>query len=208
MKNTDVRIGTYTYKGCKSVTLNLSASTTQAALEEGVYVDFHITNDPVAFELDITFYEDVTNPNYQSSDEAYPIGGNYSAKGVFNRVEQYNYLAWLWDNKMMFKFVCDLGSFENMIVTGLSTKESSASKSSFEATLSIKQLNVVSFEAATFQYIVDSDGKVIGLTPVGDYDKVTLIKPSSSSKNKDWWESAYDWLANRPLVKGWNEYWK
>jgi len=196
--NTSIIIDGAKYKGCASIGFGASADMTDRTLENGDIAQDHINKQPITLNLDLTFYstvfdsEDVVGSSHKASGEAIN-------SGKFNRLDQYLYIMDLWDNKMMFDVECDLGYFESMVVTSIKVTENNKSSSSFEAAVELKEFNIVEFEAAVFQYITDADGKLVGVAPLGVYDKVTLKKPPKASENKDWMEQAHDWAA------GWTE---
>lgn len=193
--NTNIIIDGAEFKGCASVSFSAGADATDKVLENGEVAHEHITKQPISLNLDLTFYstvfsaEDVAGSSHEASGAAINIG-------MFNRMDQYLYIMDLWDNKMMFDIQCDLGYFENMIIVSVKVSETNKSSSSFDATVELKEFNIVEFQSMVFQYITDADGKLVGVAPLGEYDKVTLKKPKKQTENKDWWAQQYDNIGN------------
>lgn len=175
--NTDIRVGIKTYKGCRVYTLGLASDVVERVLESGERVTDHIEILRPEFEVEITFYDQ------------YEVIPNQPV----NRIEQFNYIRELWENKKLFTFSCDIGTFKNMTVLSMSTKSTYESDNAFYCKLKIKQVKQIDFEPAVFQYIKDTDGDLVGVAPLGDYDQVTLVRPKKKKQeDAPWYQGITD----------------
>lgn len=195
--NTNVKIDGVVFKGCATTSINLSSEVTDKNADSGEVVNDHVSKSPVSFSLEITFYSSV----FEKADkmgENHEASGTAINSGLFNRMDQYLFIADLWQNKLLFDFECDLGYFGDMVITSLQIDETNESGSSFKASLAIKQFKKVEFQPAVFQYITDANGKVVGVAPMGNYDSVTLKKPPNEKHEPDIYDNISDWY-NRHL---------
>jgi len=213
--NTDMVIDGAKYRGVASLDFGISSSITDKTMENGELAHDHIEKQQISLSLSLKFYSNVFTPadTMGSSHEASLAAIN---SGEFNRMDQFLFIMDLWDNKLTFDIVCDLGYFDNMVVKSVKVVEDSNSSTSFDANIDLGKFMPVQFEGAVFQYITDSDGKVVGAAPMGNYGAVTLKKPPKQGREPSWgpfhvidWNGFYDWSEEKfGSGTGWNHFWK
>lgn len=178
----------YVYKGCSVFTLGLASDVVERVLESGERITDHIELLRPEFEIEITFYDQT---------EVIP-------SQPVNRLEQFNAIKDLWENKKLFSFTCDIGTFNSMTVMTMATKSTYETGTAFFCKLKIKQVKQIDFEPAVFQYIKDEDGKLVGVAPVGDYDQVTLTRPTKKKQEDgDWYFGMNLVRLGDFLIDGW-----
>jgi len=104
--------------------------------------------------------------------------------GLTNRLDALLFLDNLYQNKVLFSFVCDLGKFDNMVVQSLSVAEDNKSANCFNAKLTLREIVIVISATTTFQYIVDEDGSEYSGAPIpSDTETVVLYKPGAKKED-------------------------
>lgn len=180
----------HVYKACRVYTLGLASDVVERVLESGERITDHIEILRPEFEIEVSFY-----------DQTEVVEGQPE-----NRVEQFNAIRDFWENKKLFTFTCDIGTFSNMTVVTMVTKGTFESGNAFFCKLKIKQVKQIVFEPAIFQYIEDEDGKLVGVAPVGDYDQVTLTRPTKKKQeDEDWYPGMNLVRLGNFLIEGWGD---
>ena len=178
----------YVYKACSVYTLGLASDIVERVLESGERITDHIEILRPEFEIEIVFYDQT------EVIEGQPV----------NRLEQFNVIKDFWENKKLFSFACDIGTFNSMAIVTMATKSTYESSNAFFCKLKIKQVKQIDFEPAVFQYIEDEDGDLIGVAPVGDYDQVTLTRPTKKKQEDEGWYPGINLVRlGNYLIDGW-----
>jgi len=172
--------------------------------EDATTVDISLESDiavyPVEAEVDIN----VVSTSITRKPKSFNVRLNLMFKdgdtekryfgSRWDRQAKYEFLHRIWHLKTLFKFICDFGSFDNMVIKNLSVRESEESANVYEAELELQEIILVSYIPATFQYILDTNGYVTGASTITKKGvDITLTKPKDSTKkkNRDIFEQAF-----------------
>lgn len=183
MTNQNVYINGVEYKGVEVASLSITSTLAQHPVEE-VEITEHIALQPAIFRLDMNLFDE-----WKGSGE--------TAELVETRLEKFNRLKNLWLTKTPFQFVCDLGVFDDMIVSSFRPDITRRSKTSFPASLVLRQIITVELLPIKVQVITDEDGTIIGVIPNGStLTEVTLTTPESiaEDENKSLLEKLWSWI--------------
>lgn len=172
------------YRGVEVNSMSLETEILKHAVEEGFEIADHLVVSPPSFSLTLNVFD------YWEYNPASGV-----TELVSTREEQLEKLKQLWANVTPFPFECDFGSeqgifkFDKMIVTSLVVDQENSTKTSFAVDLDIEQVWTISLLPATFQFIVDEDGKVVGIQPseTGATEIVLTVPEEVSETSWDGW---------------------
>lgn len=170
-ENTNVRINDVEYLAVTLVDLALSADVQEETVEEGFPVTDEIKVKPAQFNLTLRLYKRFSNDGLSV---------------VETRQDQFNRLNTLYKNKVVFRFESDFGVFDNSVIASFNPTVTAGSKNAYDVSLTVREIIFARLLPATFQFLQDADGNIIGVTPSdGQLVEVTLTTPEANPVGVD-----------------------
>lgn len=165
----------------------ISSSPIDAGMGARNPIDWHMSVNKPEFELKVAFYGD--------DDHTYR--------------ELFYDLFVLMHGKRLVNFTNEFGSFDNCVVQEMGGTAGADSYTSWDGTVRIKQLTVISAGATYFHAIYDKDGKPVAGQPSNSGGlSITLSRPISIEKEDEeeggFWDKQYkhleDAVTDRPPI--------
>jgi len=166
------------YLGAQVVQLNLDSEVQKHPVEKGFSVADNIKHETPQFLVSLV------------------LGGTTNGD---DRDTEYSRLKELYEKGTLFTFICDLGSFDEMVIKNLSPAVE-RSKNTYSCELTIVQVRQATLVTQYFT-ITDKDGKELyspvkpaGTPPTTSVQEKSVDAEPAKESGKSWLSSIIDWV--------------